>query len=334
MKRIGVVMTLLVAALIGCNVDQSANKLATAAPTIESFTANPSTLPAGGGEVTLSWKTSGASSLWMDQGVGDVSGLTQKTVTLSSSTEFSLVATNTSGIITNSFAQINVAQRVEGKTQLRIANVSGSSSRNIIDVGYITEVSIDDFQLYKGSKLEPYGSKTNYIELPSKLGNFYITISHYDSLLQSESEKILIFGGFNLKLNAKYTLYLHRSSIDRSFSASAIEEPNVVDKSTVQIRFIDLYNKSDLKGSSVQLFEAGENCEYPSERKPISEIIPLKFKEPKIITNIKSGCYHFNYSSDSVSTDLKPANVKPGLNTIIIGGPEFDGGATVAVVSD
>jgi hypothetical protein len=103
---------------------------------------------------------------------------------------------------------------------------------------------------------------------------------------------------------------------------------------STKVRFIDLYNKSDQDGSFVQIFSAGNNCGYPSVINPITEKIPLKHREPNIIDNIKPNCYYFDYSSASISMDLKPANIKPGLNTILIGGPEFDGGATVAVVSD
>ncbi len=66
-------------------------------PIIQSFTATPSTLPAGGGQVTLAWGVLGDDSLTIDQGVGDVSGLDQTTVNVTQSTTFTLTATNEAG---------------------------------------------------------------------------------------------------------------------------------------------------------------------------------------------------------------------------------------------
>jgi hypothetical protein len=59
-------------------------------PTITSFTATPSSLPAGG-EVTLSWTVTGADTLTIDQGVGTVTG-SSKLVTVTTTTTFTLSA--------------------------------------------------------------------------------------------------------------------------------------------------------------------------------------------------------------------------------------------------
>jgi hypothetical protein len=66
-------------------------------PVISSFTATPSSLPSGGGNVLLAWNVAGATSLSIDQSVGVVTGLTSKSVSLTSSTTFTLTATNTNG---------------------------------------------------------------------------------------------------------------------------------------------------------------------------------------------------------------------------------------------
>ena len=66
------------------------------AATIASFTATPSSLPAGGGSVTLNWNTSNASTLSLDNGIGVVTG-TSKVVNVSASTNFTLTASNTTG---------------------------------------------------------------------------------------------------------------------------------------------------------------------------------------------------------------------------------------------
>lgn len=69
------------------------------APTIASFTATPSSLPAGGGSVTLTWATTNATTLAIDNGVGVVTG-TSKAVNVAANTTFTLTATNGSGAVT------------------------------------------------------------------------------------------------------------------------------------------------------------------------------------------------------------------------------------------
>lgn len=67
------------------------------APVIVSFTATPSSLPAGGGNTTLAWNVTGATSLSINQGVGDVTGQTSKAVNVTTTKTFILTATNNSG---------------------------------------------------------------------------------------------------------------------------------------------------------------------------------------------------------------------------------------------
>ena len=75
-----------------------------AQPTIGSFSAAPAALPAGGGQVVLSWSTAHASQIAIDNGVGDVSGMTSTTVTVTAGTTFTLTATNALGSVTASSA--------------------------------------------------------------------------------------------------------------------------------------------------------------------------------------------------------------------------------------
>lgn len=70
-------------------------------PVIASFTAQPSTLPAGGGPVTLAWSVTGADQVAIDQGVGSVAG-TQTQSTVASTTLFTLTASNAAGSVTRS----------------------------------------------------------------------------------------------------------------------------------------------------------------------------------------------------------------------------------------
>jgi len=67
------------------------------APVLTSFRANTSSLPKGGGPVTLTWSATDATSTWLDHGGGDVSTVTSKTLTITSTTTFVLVVRNASG---------------------------------------------------------------------------------------------------------------------------------------------------------------------------------------------------------------------------------------------
>src|SRR5207245_1264292 len=67
-----------------------------AAPVILSFSANPSTVVAGQVS-TLSWSTTGDTSLTIDNGVGWVSGWTRTFVRPAQTTTYTLTASNAAG---------------------------------------------------------------------------------------------------------------------------------------------------------------------------------------------------------------------------------------------
>jgi len=81
-----------------------------AAPSIASFTATPAAQPFGGGQVVLSWSATGATTLVIDGGVGDVSGLSSKAVNVSANTNFTLTASNPYGSATAATAVTVAAQ--------------------------------------------------------------------------------------------------------------------------------------------------------------------------------------------------------------------------------
>ena len=73
---------------------------ASSKPSISSFTATPASLPAGGGNTTLSWNVVGATKITVDGGVGDVTGQTSKSVSVSATKSFTLTAENANGSVT------------------------------------------------------------------------------------------------------------------------------------------------------------------------------------------------------------------------------------------
>ena len=74
-----------------------------APPTISSFTASPASVTPGQSS-TLSWTSTDATSLSINNSVGVVTGLTSKTVTPSQTTTYTLTATNSGGSVTKTVA--------------------------------------------------------------------------------------------------------------------------------------------------------------------------------------------------------------------------------------
>ncbi|MEO6771826.1 MAG: hypothetical protein ABI467_02260, partial [Kofleriaceae bacterium] len=76
--------------------DEGARRIADAGgpgggPAISAFTATPAQLPAGGGATHLDWTVAGSTAtLGIDQGVGDVTGMTSIDVAVTSTTTFTL----------------------------------------------------------------------------------------------------------------------------------------------------------------------------------------------------------------------------------------------------
>ena len=85
------------------------------APTIGSFSASPDSLAYGGGTVTLSWSVTGATSVSIDDGVGDVTAKSSVSVDVSQSETFTLTATNSTGSVTaTATVAVDQSQTVSG----------------------------------------------------------------------------------------------------------------------------------------------------------------------------------------------------------------------------
>jgi len=114
LKRIAILLTIFLPLLfvLSCSED-STNEPQGNKPTIVSFTASPTTVPAGGDSVKLTWKVNGATSLSISSGVGSVTPADSGSVTVfvSAATTFTLTATNSSGNVTAN-APVTIAQAV------------------------------------------------------------------------------------------------------------------------------------------------------------------------------------------------------------------------------
>lgn len=85
----------------------------TTLPVISSFAADPTSFVYGGGTTHLTWGTSGATSLSLNNGVGDVTGTTEIYVPVTSSVIFTLTAVGPGGQIESSLL-ITVLGLVDG----------------------------------------------------------------------------------------------------------------------------------------------------------------------------------------------------------------------------
>lgn len=99
--RAGAGAILGLAAACGGGGGSSSSAPSTPAPTISTFSVSPGSIVAGQ-SATLSWTVSGATSLSIDHGVGDVTGKTSVTVTPAADTSYTLSATNSGGTSTRS----------------------------------------------------------------------------------------------------------------------------------------------------------------------------------------------------------------------------------------
>jgi hypothetical protein len=160
-------------------------------PTIASFTVDPSTVPAGGDSVKLTWVINGATSVSISSGVGSVTPTDSGSVTVfvSVSTTFTLTATNSSGNVTAN-APVTIAQAVtvngyvkdidgepisgatviiKGKSPTT-TGASGNFSVSNVTIPYEARIIVSGFQqaavVYQGlTRLDPIlfylGSITN-----------------------------------------------------------------------------------------------------------------------------------------------------------------------------
>ncbi|MBS1783997.1 MAG: PKD domain-containing protein [Acidobacteria bacterium] len=104
-----------------------------AKPSVTSFTASPASISSGQSS-TLAWAVTGATSLSLDNGIGDVTGTTSRSVTLAVSTTYTLTATNAAGSVT---ATVTVAVSAAAPPTI----TSFTASPSTIAVGHSTTLA-------------------------------------------------------------------------------------------------------------------------------------------------------------------------------------------------
>lgn len=97
MKKLAILAALLVITFTGCiNIAQPAPSEPTAPPVVVAFSASPTEIKAGE-SATLLWNVTGATSVSIDEGIGDVPVAATKTVSPTETTTYTLTATNSAG---------------------------------------------------------------------------------------------------------------------------------------------------------------------------------------------------------------------------------------------
>ena len=147
-------------------------------PIVTSFSSSSSSIVAGE-STTLSWSILGADSISIDNGVGDVSGTTEISVSPTESTTYTLTAADADGVEQSASVDINVAQPApssavvihqwkfdeEGGADTTLVDSVGGADGTIVDVGG------NDGTVGGGSVTLAGGPKgeSDYVKLPSGL---------------------------------------------------------------------------------------------------------------------------------------------------------------------
>jgi len=108
MKKLIPLLLLAVMLMAGCDLAGITINTASEAPVISSFGASPPTIAAGEFS-TLSWSVAGATTVSIDQGVGNVALTGSRTVMPTGTTVYVLTATNAAGMSTTATAQVIVS---------------------------------------------------------------------------------------------------------------------------------------------------------------------------------------------------------------------------------
>jgi hypothetical protein len=317
---------LLLFVLASCRTDTVVPQGSANPPVINSFTATPSTLPVGGGEVVLSWSVTDATGLWIDQGVGSVKGLTSKSVNVENETNFTIIATNKSGDISEKTFEL---KRPLQKTPLiRFVNViengfvAGRSP-------YVEKIVSDGKALYSGS-LSPKSGSTDYFEIG--IGKHEIKVNFDDALTIPAFELMI-------NENIRYTVYFHVQS-DEGYGiphATVVKDISPTRNLNAKIRIINLYKTPSPAQITVYTSQSGCDEGNANTLVEIPTNVKFVYHGTENITSyfdLPPGTYSFTFLPDnrncSPEIDLK----KGAAYSIIAGGIGNDTSSSVGYVPD
>jgi len=176
-------------------------------PTISSFSATPTSITSGG-SATLSWSESGATSLSLNNGIGDVTGLSSKSVSPATTTSYTLTATNSSGSVTAN-TTVTVSAPIDVTPPI-ISNIAVSS---ITPTSSVVSWTTDE----PASSAVDYGLTTSY-GASTSLGTS-LTLSHSIMLSNLSSSS-----SYHFRVDSSDSSGNLAQSSDNSFTTSI--DPN------------------------------------------------------------------------------------------------------------
>jgi hypothetical protein len=243
-------------------------------PTINSFTFSPTSLPVGGGNVVLEWNTSGDTARWIDNGIGNANGFSSKTVQVTSTTTFTLLVTNSSGVVVKQSVVVAVPERTATPTGfMRFMNSSSNA---------VTEVKMDLKTLYPGNITYP--EPTNYIKISSGSHNFSVETDVYDSQTSLYVKKITPLGIVDVIPNAKYTLFNYETDLENSDAIIVKAVANSInDIHPRKVRFVNTFRESFKKNGVIKIYLSYIDCindvnifkSIPLTYKSVSDYFPI-----------------------------------------------------------
>jgi hypothetical protein len=151
MKKLIPLLLLLVVFSVGCDLTGLTVTTSSQAPVISSFDVDSSTIAAGESS-TLSWSVVGATTVSIDQGIGNVALSGRRAVVPSATTVYTLTATNAAGVSTTATAQVIVSGAPSPSAGKPVVNsftasppsiTAGSSATLSWNVSNATSVAID-----------------------------------------------------------------------------------------------------------------------------------------------------------------------------------------------
>ncbi len=194
-----------------CSVDLTVNDVpVVTVPRCESFTATPSSLPYGGGNVSLAWTTTNATNVSISPIIGNVSINGSTSTVLTTSTTFTLTA----GDATNSKNTCVVTVPVEPQPPV-IPPVTTSSGGGGGSSNPSCELSASDTKIKKGEsiKLKWETSRATNVTIVDSKGKDIVSTED----LSSDAKKKLLDGSISVSPSSDttYTLIAERGSRDR-----------------------------------------------------------------------------------------------------------------------
>jgi uncharacterized protein YkwD/chitodextrinase len=155
----------------------------TQAPTILSFSAAPTSVVQGTSS-TLSWSVNGATTITIDNGIGDVTSVTSKQVSPAQTTVYTLTASNSAGTVT---AQATVTVTAQGDTQppstptLTSAIAKSSTQVDLTWSASTDNVGVTGYQIVRNGGLLASVAGTTYSDTTAAANTTYTyTVRAYD----------------------------------------------------------------------------------------------------------------------------------------------------------